>query len=67
MFTALVVYEYFITLDQEVATVWKRKFNATSCLLVTTRWVMLLNQIFTWTPGAQNVSSWGSLFAVAQA
>ncbi|KIP02559.1 hypothetical protein PHLGIDRAFT_26538 [Phlebiopsis gigantea 11061_1 CR5-6] len=53
--TSLVVYDYLITLDQEVATVWNRKFNATSCLLVTTRWVMLLNQIFTWIPGTPNV------------
>ncbi|GJE85289.1 hypothetical protein PsYK624_013680 [Phanerochaete sordida] len=48
--TAMVVYEYLITLDREVAAVWKRKFAATSMLLLSVRWVMLLIQIIDWLP-----------------
>lgn len=46
----MVVYEYLITLDREVAAVWKRKFTATSMLLLSVRWVMLLIQIIDWLP-----------------
>ncbi|KIP02560.1 hypothetical protein PHLGIDRAFT_122368 [Phlebiopsis gigantea 11061_1 CR5-6] len=48
--TALVAYEYFITFDQEVATVWKRKLTATSVLLLLTRWTMITTQILTYVP-----------------
>ncbi|EKM56357.1 uncharacterized protein PHACADRAFT_140967, partial [Phanerochaete carnosa HHB-10118-sp] len=41
----LVVYEFVITLDQEIAVVWRRKFTLTSLLLLSTRWLMLLNPI----------------------
>ncbi|EKM56328.1 uncharacterized protein PHACADRAFT_207600 [Phanerochaete carnosa HHB-10118-sp] len=46
----LVVYEYSITLHQEVAVVWRRKPTVTSVLLLTTRWLMLLNPILNATP-----------------
>lgn len=44
-FSGLVVYEFVITLDQEIAAVWRRKFTATSMLLLSTRWLMLLYPI----------------------
>lgn len=39
--TALVFYDYLITLDQEVRTVWKQKFSAVSLLILFTRWTLL--------------------------
>lgn len=45
---ALVVYEYIITFDQEVVAVWKRRWNATSGLLISIRWVMVFSQILSW-------------------
>lgn len=56
--TGLVAYEYIVTFDQEVNSVWARPPSATSVLLVTTRWVMVLNQIINWVPFSQ--SSTGS-------
>ncbi|GJE98321.1 hypothetical protein PsYK624_145480 [Phanerochaete sordida] len=46
----LVSYEYVVTIDQEVRCVWVRKPSATTFLLVSTRWVMLLNQLANWIP-----------------
>ena len=43
---ALVAYEYLITFQQEIDTVWKRKLNTTSLLLLGVRWVMLALTIF---------------------
>lgn len=54
---ALVAYEYLITLDQEVATVWRRKWTATSVLIVSVRWVMVLLQISHWLSVLPNVRS----------
>ena len=45
---ALVVYEYILTIDREFAVVWKRKFNATSALLISVRWMMVLVQVSGW-------------------
>ncbi|EKM48194.1 uncharacterized protein PHACADRAFT_214913 [Phanerochaete carnosa HHB-10118-sp] len=42
---ALVVYEYLITFDQEVAIVWRRKITLTSAFLVILRWAMVVNAI----------------------
>ncbi|GJE98326.1 hypothetical protein PsYK624_145540 [Phanerochaete sordida] len=39
---SLVIYELAITLDQEVSLVWRRRITATSLLLISTRWTMLL-------------------------
>ena len=39
---ALICYEYLITLDDEIRTVWRRKFSAVSLLIVSTRWSLLL-------------------------
>lgn len=42
MYTALLLYEYAITLPQEIHTVWHRKkITAASLLLVSVRYVML--------------------------
>lgn len=40
--SALVVYEYAITLRQEIETVWRRRFSLLSLLLITSRWSLLL-------------------------
>lgn len=53
---ALLAYEIIITIDGEVELVWKRRWTATSFLLLTTRWVMILNVIFTLVPGTPQVS-----------
>lgn len=42
-FTALALYEYATTLDQEVRIVWRRRWTFTSALLVTMRWAMVLS------------------------
>ena len=42
------MYEYIITFGQEVETVWRRKMNVTSLLVVTTRWVLVLIQVTAW-------------------
>ncbi|EKM56312.1 uncharacterized protein PHACADRAFT_92217, partial [Phanerochaete carnosa HHB-10118-sp] len=49
----LVVYEYIITFNQEVAVIWRRKFSLASVLLITTRWIMVLGPILNTTPSAQ--------------
>lgn len=52
-FSGLVVYEFVMTLDQELAAIWKRKFTATSLLLLGIRWLMLLNSILAAMPVGQ--------------
>ncbi|GJE88864.1 hypothetical protein PsYK624_049510 [Phanerochaete sordida] len=37
----IVLYEYAVTLPQEVEAVWKREWTATSILLLTIRWTMV--------------------------
>ncbi|KIP10104.1 hypothetical protein PHLGIDRAFT_66354, partial [Phlebiopsis gigantea 11061_1 CR5-6] len=51
---ALTLYEYVVTIDQEVNTVWKRRNNATSMLLLTVRWAMVMNAIIMAVPPIQN-------------
>ncbi|GJE93847.1 hypothetical protein PsYK624_100110 [Phanerochaete sordida] len=46
----LIVYEYVITFGDEVHTVWNRKMNATSLLLISVRWMMLFNAILMHVP-----------------
>ncbi|GJE98278.1 hypothetical protein PsYK624_145040 [Phanerochaete sordida] len=47
--TVLPLFEYVITIDLEVATVWRRKFTVPSLLLITTRWNMVLGALlFFW-------------------
>ena len=57
MHIALVVYEYVITLDQEISTIWKREWTMSSALLLSIRWAMLLNQIVAYVPASENVCS----------
>ena len=45
---ALVVYEYITTIDQEIFCIWTRPFTPTSLLLLSTRWVMLVNGFLPW-------------------
>ena len=42
---AMVMYEYLITFEDEVTTVWKRKFNLTSTFLLSVRWTMVVATI----------------------
>ena len=42
---ALIIYEYVITFADEIEAVWKRPWTATSVLLLSTRWVMLLTLV----------------------
>ena len=44
----LAAYEYMTTVDQEVYCVWMRPFTPTSLLLLSTRWVMLINGLLLW-------------------
>lgn len=54
----LPIYEYVITLDLEVATVWKRSFTLPSLLLITTRWNMFLGALlFFWPTPSVKVRS----------
>ncbi|GJE89146.1 hypothetical protein PsYK624_052400 [Phanerochaete sordida] len=39
---ALIVYDYVITLDQEVNNVWRRKFTAASLLFYVNRYLSIL-------------------------
>lgn len=45
--TVLLLYEYVITIEEEVNMIWKRKLKASSLLLLGLRWSMLLNAVFT--------------------
>lgn len=42
-FGGLSIYEYLVTFNMEVAIVWQRRKTAMSVLLLSIRWVMLLN------------------------
>lgn len=52
---ALVVYEYFITVDDEVRTVWKRKFNFSSCFLLSVQWTMIASATIAALPSIPSV------------
>ena len=52
--TGLVVYEYIITFNQEVAQVWKRRPTATALLLLSTRWIMVLGPLIDILPSEPN-------------
>ncbi|GJE88866.1 hypothetical protein PsYK624_049530 [Phanerochaete sordida] len=52
---ALVAFEFLITLDQEVAIVWRRKFTLTSALVVAIRWSMVANVVLDWTPASTDL------------
>lgn len=42
---ALVIYEFIITFEHEVAIVWRRKLSMTSILLAVIRWSMVVNAV----------------------
>ena len=50
--TALAVYEYLITLGDEVAVFWERKVNATSILFLLNRWTLVIQLVYQQLEGA---------------
>lgn len=47
----LVIYDFITSLGKEVALVWQRKMTATSLLLLSTRWVLVLTTVaMLWIP-----------------
>lgn len=54
--TALVFYDHLTTLDQEVRTVWQQKFSVVSLLIVSTRWILLLQAASDLIPNGAMVS-----------
>ena len=54
---ALVVYEYAITLAQEIDTVWRRSLTATSLVVLTTRWVMVASPLTSFVTPQRYVSA----------
>lgn len=48
-------YEYLITFGEEVAVVWQRPWTATSVLLVSTRWVVVLTNVTGLVPAGPKV------------
>ena len=53
---AVVIYEYLITIDREVEAVWWRPWTASSLLLLSTRWVMVLSSMLQPISPPSNVS-----------
>ena len=53
---AVVIYEYLITIDREVETIWRRRWTASSLLLLSTRWVMVLSFMLPFATPPPNVS-----------
>lgn len=54
---AAVFYEYAITVELELTTVWKRKWTVTSALLISSRWVAFLYALLSVIPMPPRVSS----------
>ncbi|GJE99220.1 hypothetical protein PsYK624_154700 [Phanerochaete sordida] len=59
---ALAVYEYLVTIDQEISMVWKRKITAASVLLLASRSLMVLDPIFEVIPVSSQASCQAGLF-----
>lgn len=51
--SVLAMYEFVITIDQEISAVWKRKLSVASILLFATRWAMVLQAIIALAPDAK--------------
>ena len=54
---ALVVYDYLITVRSEIATFWRRQLTVTNLLLLSTRYLLLISQIFYFIPESPPVST----------
>lgn len=54
---AVLVYEYIITFDDEVSTIWRRRWTAPSILLLTTRWNMMIQAVINFAPSTLQVNS----------
>lgn len=44
----LVIYDLVISFHKEAALVWQRRMTATSILLLSTRWALVLSAVATW-------------------
>ncbi|GJE85324.1 hypothetical protein PsYK624_014030 [Phanerochaete sordida] len=55
--SALVCYEYLITITDEINVVWLRKFSPVSVLLVSTRWAILIETILELLPAAPDLQA----------
>lgn len=47
---AMILYEYFITFDDEIRTVWKKPWTLASALLLSVRWNMFVSSILIFVP-----------------
>lgn len=43
---AFILFEYVITLRDEITVIWQRKWSPTSFLLLSIRWTLLVEAIF---------------------
>ena len=50
LWKAIITYEYLITFQQEIAVVWRRRLTATSLLLLSTRYTLMLTQLMDYIP-----------------
>ncbi|PSR75618.1 hypothetical protein PHLCEN_2v9019 [Hermanssonia centrifuga] len=48
--SALVVYDYIITIDQEITLVWRRKWSLATWIFIANRYLMFANMIWSITP-----------------
>ena len=51
--SALVIWEYIITVASEVDLFWRKPLTAPSMLFITTRWIMLANAILQTVPNTE--------------
>ncbi|EKM48536.1 uncharacterized protein PHACADRAFT_79395, partial [Phanerochaete carnosa HHB-10118-sp] len=52
----LVIYEFLITIGDEIKIVWRRPITARAILLGSVRWCMLLSAVLDLAPETANVS-----------
>jgi hypothetical protein len=53
---ALLLYEYLITADDEITTVWQKKLTISSALFFSIRWAMILNALIQLLPETAQAS-----------
>ncbi|THG94966.1 hypothetical protein EW026_g6602 [Hermanssonia centrifuga] len=66
--TALVAYEYLLSIDQEVALIWRRKWTGATWLFATNRYLLIANVVVAVLPGVSQTSCVGGsgVFEVIQ-
>ncbi len=52
---ALVAYEYLLSIDQEVALIWRRKWTGATWLFATNRYLLIANVVVAVLPGVSQV------------